>query len=90
MSSPSSDIAFTPAVKTVQARRGSRGVYAKVEAQGVNRQYITTGNLAENPRAFLFLMHYAHQRRQALGHSARRGGPGACRHPDAGGLSCSA
>jgi hypothetical protein len=28
-----------------------------------NRQYVTTGNLAENDRAFLFLMDYAHQRR---------------------------
>jgi len=25
-----------------------------------NRQYITAGNLAENPRAFIFLMDYAH------------------------------
>ncbi|MFV4677467.1 pyridoxamine 5'-phosphate oxidase family protein, partial [Mycobacterium tuberculosis] len=31
-----------------------------------NRQYITTGNLAENPKAFLFLMDYAHQRRVKL------------------------
>ena len=28
-----------------------------------NRQYITVGNLAENPRAFLFLMDYANSRR---------------------------
>ena len=28
-----------------------------------NRQYITTGNLAENDKAFLFLMDYAHRRR---------------------------
>jgi predicted pyridoxine 5'-phosphate oxidase superfamily flavin-nucleotide-binding protein len=28
-----------------------------------NRQYITTGNLAENSQAFLFLMDYAHRRR---------------------------
>jgi predicted pyridoxine 5'-phosphate oxidase superfamily flavin-nucleotide-binding protein len=28
-----------------------------------NRQYITTGNLAENDRAFLFLMDYAHKQR---------------------------
>ncbi len=31
-----------------------------------NRQYITTGNLAENDRAFLFLMDYAHARRVKL------------------------
>ena len=28
-----------------------------------NRQYITTGNLSENPRAYLFLMDYTHRRR---------------------------
>ena len=28
-----------------------------------NRQYITTGNLAENPRAFIFIMDYARRRR---------------------------
>lgn len=28
-----------------------------------NRQYITIGNLAENPKAFLFLMDYANRRR---------------------------
>ena len=28
-----------------------------------NRQYVTTGNLMENDRAFLFLMDYAHRRR---------------------------
>jgi len=31
-----------------------------------NRQYITTGNLAENPRAFIFLMDYARRRRIKL------------------------
>jgi uncharacterized protein len=36
-----------------------------------NRQYITTGNLAENERAFLFLMDYAHQRRIKLWGRAR-------------------
>lgn len=30
---------------------------------GGNRQYITLGNLAENPKAFLFLMDYEHRRR---------------------------
>lgn len=35
-----------------------------------NRQYITTGNLAENDRAFLFLMDYAKTRRLKLwGHA---------------------
>jgi predicted pyridoxine 5'-phosphate oxidase superfamily flavin-nucleotide-binding protein len=125
---PSSDIAFTPAVKAVQSRRGSRVAYARQEARGGfqtaiderlalfladvdtaylatansagqpyaqhrggpkgfirmvdertlgfvdftgNRQYITTGNLLENDRAFLFLMDYAHRRRIKLWGRAR-------------------
>jgi uncharacterized protein len=36
-----------------------------------NRQYITTGNLAENDRAFLFLMDYAHRRRVKIWGKAR-------------------
>ena len=36
-----------------------------------NRQYITTGNLAENPRAFIFLMDYANRRRVKLWGKAR-------------------
>ena len=36
-----------------------------------NRQYISTGNLAENERAFLFLMDYAEARRLKLWGSAR-------------------
>ena len=113
MRKPSSDVAFTAAVKAVQERRGSRAAYARVEKLGGfqteiddelgrfiadrdsaylatasaagrpyvqhrggpkgfirvldehtlgwadfrgNRQYITTGNLAENDQAFLFLM----------------------------------
>ncbi len=38
---------------------------------GGNRQYITLGNLAENPRAFLFLMDYAGQRRIKVWGTAR-------------------
>jgi uncharacterized protein len=117
---PSSDIAFTPSVKAVQERKGSRAAYRRVEERGGwrttitpdlaaflaerdsaylataneagqpyiqhrggpkgfirvideetlafadfsgNRQYITTGNLAENDRAYLFLMDYARRRR---------------------------
>ncbi|MEI6419782.1 MAG: pyridoxamine 5'-phosphate oxidase family protein [Sphingomonadales bacterium] len=117
---PASDIAFTPTVKAIQAARGSREIYARMEARGGfrigatddladflagvdtaylatanaagqpyaqhrggpkgfirllddntlgfadfsgNRQYISTGNLAENDQAFLFLMDYAHRRR---------------------------
>jgi predicted pyridoxine 5'-phosphate oxidase superfamily flavin-nucleotide-binding protein len=128
MSQPSSDVAFTPAVKAAQERRGSRGSYAKMEARGGfrtaitpdlaaflgearsfylatasasgqpyvqhrggppgflriidertlgfadfkgNRQYITTGNLAENPRAYIFVMDYAQRRRVKLWGRAR-------------------
>jgi len=124
----SSDIAFTPAVKAEQERRGSRGAYARMEAKGGwattvtpelaafiakvrsfylatankdgqpyvqhrggpqgflrvidettlafadfsgNRQYITTGNLAENPRAFIFLMDYVNCQRVKLWGTAR-------------------
>jgi uncharacterized protein len=124
----SSDVAFSDSVKAVQAQRGSRTAYAKVEARGGfrtavtadlagflaevdtaylatasaagqpyaqhrggpkgfirvldektlgfadyagNRQYITVGNLAENDRAFLFLMDYAHRRRVKIWGRAR-------------------
>ncbi|MGL4512954.1 MAG: pyridoxamine 5'-phosphate oxidase family protein [Lacipirellulaceae bacterium] len=36
-----------------------------------NRQYISVGNLSENPRAFLFLMDYQNQRRVKVWGSAR-------------------
>jgi predicted pyridoxine 5'-phosphate oxidase superfamily flavin-nucleotide-binding protein len=128
MPNPTSDIAFTPAVKAIQAARGSRETYARMEARGGfrteidtnlaeflshvdtaylatasadgqpyaqhrggpkgfirvidehtigfadfagNRQYISSGNLAENDRAFLFLMDYAHRRRIKLWGRAR-------------------
>lgn len=38
---------------------------------GGNRQYITWGNLSENPKAFLFLMDYANQRRVKVWGTAR-------------------
>jgi uncharacterized protein len=128
MTSPSSDVAFTPSVKAVQTRKGSRKAYARVEARGGwettitpelaaflanqttvflatasaegqpyiqhrggpagflrvldehtlawveytgNRQYITTGNLAENAKACLFVMDYAHKQRVKLWGTAR-------------------
>jgi uncharacterized protein len=124
----SSDIAFTPSVKSVQTRKGSRKAYARVEAHGGwattitpelaafladqttvylatasaqgqpyiqhrggpagflrvldehtlawveytgNRQYVTTGNLAENAKACLFVMDYAHKQRVKLWGTAR-------------------
>jgi predicted pyridoxine 5'-phosphate oxidase superfamily flavin-nucleotide-binding protein len=36
-----------------------------------NRQYITTGNLADNPRAYIFIMDYAQRRRIKLWGRAR-------------------
>jgi predicted pyridoxine 5'-phosphate oxidase superfamily flavin-nucleotide-binding protein len=36
-----------------------------------NRQYITLGNLAENPKAHLFLIDYAHRKRVKLWGEAR-------------------
>jgi hypothetical protein len=124
----SSDVAFTPAVKAIQARKGSREAYAHVEERGGwrteideklagflteanslyfatasadgqpyiqhrggpkgfikildkntlafadysgNRQYITQGNLTENPKAHIFLMDYAHRRRVKIWGEAR-------------------
>lgn len=29
-----SDVAFTPTVKAIQSRKGSRGAYARMESQG--------------------------------------------------------
>ena len=36
-----------------------------------NRQYITQGNLSENPRAHIFIMDYAHRRRVKIWGEAR-------------------
>jgi uncharacterized protein len=116
----SSDVAFTPAVKAIQSRKGSREAYAErgdwrteidenlaaflgeansfyfatasaagqpyIQHRGGpkgfikvldkntlafadyagNRQYITQGNLSENPKAYIFVMDYAHRRRVKL------------------------
>jgi len=124
----SSDVAFTPAVKAIQARKGSRGGYAHMEdgggfrteidgslaafigeqtsfflatanAEGQpyiqhrggpagfiqildkttlafadfrgNRQYITQGNLSENPKAYIFLIDYVNRRRIKIWGEAR-------------------
>jgi predicted pyridoxine 5'-phosphate oxidase superfamily flavin-nucleotide-binding protein len=124
----SSDVAFTPTVKAIQSRKGSRTGYAQREQKGAwptevtddlkgfieaqtsvffatanaegqpyiqhrggpegflkvldsktigfvdfagNRQYITSGNLADNPRAYLFLIDYMLRRRIKLWGTAR-------------------
>ncbi len=123
-----SDVAFTETVKAIQARKGSRTAYARMEAGGSweqaitpdlkaeieaqtsvflatanadgqpyiqhrggpagflkvldertigfadfagNRQYITQGNLEENPKAHLFLIDYANRRRIKIWGTAR-------------------
>jgi len=123
-----SDIAFTPTVKAIQQRKGSRTSYERMEtgrgwsttitpdladfiaaqtsmffgtasADGQpyiqhrggppgflrvldertvafadyrgNRQYISQGNLADNPKAFLFLIDYAHRQRIKIWGEAR-------------------
>ena len=123
-----SDIAFTPGVKAIQSRKGSRGAYARMESQGGwatviteelaefiaqqtsvflatannqgqpyiqhrggppgflqvldertigfadfngNQQFISSGNLAENPKAHLFLIDYATRQRIKLWGTAR-------------------
>jgi len=125
---PSTDIAFTPTVKAMQSRRGSRHAFSRLEAAGGwrtritpklaafieaqatsflatanterqpyiqhrggpsgflhvldektiafadfigNRQYITQGNLAENPKAHLFLVDYREGRRIKIWGEAR-------------------
>ncbi len=124
----SSDVAFTPAVKALQERKGSRNSYARMERSGSwettvtpelaafiaerdmfylgtatadgqpyiqhrggptgflkvidertlgfadfggNKQYLTLGNLSENPKAFIFLMDYANRQRVKLWGTAR-------------------
>jgi predicted pyridoxine 5'-phosphate oxidase superfamily flavin-nucleotide-binding protein len=122
-----SDVAFSPAVKQIQTRKGSRELYAHQEQRGWhtevdenlaaflaeinsfylatasadgqpyiqhrgglkgflkvldkhtlafadfagNRQYITQGNLSENPKAYMFVMDYARRRRVKIWGEAR-------------------
>jgi hypothetical protein len=123
-----SDVAFTQVVKAIQARKGSRAAYERMERNGSweqsitadlkteieaqtsvflatanahgqpyiqhrggpagflqvldeqtigfadfvgNRQYITQGNLEENPNAHLFLIDYAKRRRIKIWGTAR-------------------
>lgn len=62
----------------IQYRGGSPGFLKVIDERtlgfadfGGNRQYISTGNLSENPKAFIFLMDYAHRRRVKLWGNAR-------------------
>lgn len=62
----------------IQYRGGSPGFLKVIDEHtlgfadfGGNRQYITLGNLAENPQAFIFLMDYANSQRVKLWGKAR-------------------
>jgi predicted pyridoxine 5'-phosphate oxidase superfamily flavin-nucleotide-binding protein len=62
----------------IQYRGGSPGFLRVLDERtlgfadfGGNRQYITLGNLSENPRAFIFLMDYANSRRVKLWGTAK-------------------
>jgi predicted pyridoxine 5'-phosphate oxidase superfamily flavin-nucleotide-binding protein len=62
----------------IQFRGGSPGFLKVIDEQtlgfadfGGNRQYITLGNLSENPQAFIFLMDYANSQRVKLWGKAR-------------------
>src|SRR3954470_23397620 len=62
----------------IQYRGGSPGFLQVLDDKtlafadfGGNRQYITVGNLSENPKAFIFLMDYANQQRVKLWGTAR-------------------
>jgi uncharacterized protein len=62
----------------IQYRGGSPGFLKVLDDQtlgfadfGGNRQYITLGNLSENPQAFIFLMDYANRRRVKLWGNAK-------------------
>jgi len=62
----------------IQYRGGPPGFLKALDSKtlgfadfGGNRQYITLGNLAENPKAFLFLMDYAGRRRVKVWGTAR-------------------
>jgi uncharacterized protein len=125
---PASDVMFSPSVRTVQQRKGTRDGFARREAGrdwptaitpdlaafiaaqtsvllatasadgqpyvqhrggpagflrvlddktigfadfAGNKQYITLGNLAENPKAYLFLIDYAHRQRIKIWGEAR-------------------
>jgi predicted pyridoxine 5'-phosphate oxidase superfamily flavin-nucleotide-binding protein len=62
----------------IQYRGGSPGFLKVLDDRtlgfadfGGNRQYVTLGNLSENPKAFLFLMDYANRQRAKLWGTAR-------------------
>ena len=62
----------------IQYRGGSQGFLRVIDSKTLgfadfagNQQYISLGNLSENPKAFIFLMDYANSRRIKLWGNAR-------------------
>jgi predicted pyridoxine 5'-phosphate oxidase superfamily flavin-nucleotide-binding protein len=62
----------------IQHRGGPKGFVKILDKNTIafadyagNRQYITQGNLTENPKAYIFVMDYAHRRRVKLWGEAR-------------------
>jgi predicted pyridoxine 5'-phosphate oxidase superfamily flavin-nucleotide-binding protein len=62
----------------IQHRGGPKGFVKILDKDTIafadyagNRQYITQGNLSENPRAYIFVMDYAHRRRVKIWGEAR-------------------
>jgi uncharacterized protein len=62
----------------IQHRGGPKGFVKVLDKSTIafadyagNRQYITQGNLSENPKAYIFVMDYAHRRRVKLWGEAR-------------------
>src|SRR6201982_3745158 len=62
----------------IQCRGGPPGVLKAIDERtlgfadfGGNQQYVTLGNLSENPKAFLFLMDFANSRRIKVWGTAR-------------------
>jgi predicted pyridoxine 5'-phosphate oxidase superfamily flavin-nucleotide-binding protein len=62
----------------IQHRGGPKGFITVLDKQTLafadysgNRQYITQGNLSENPKAYIFLLDYAHRRRVKIWGEAR-------------------
>ncbi|MGJ4892193.1 pyridoxamine 5'-phosphate oxidase family protein [Bradyrhizobium sp. HKCCYLRH3099] len=62
----------------IQHRGGPKGFLKVLDSRTLafadfsgNKQYITQGNLSENPRAYIFVMDYAHRRRVKIWGTAR-------------------
>ena len=62
----------------IQHRGGPEGFLKVIDPHTIgfvdfagNRQFITSGNLAENPKAYLFLIDYTHRRRVKIWGTAR-------------------